>query len=296
MSIATFALIHAIPGDPAAALAGVDASPEAQDRVRQRLGLDEPLPVQYLLWLQNTLKGDLGQSIFLGRPVLQVIYDRLPATLSLAVLSLIVSLLIGIPAGILSATFAGRWQDFSLMMIAMLGLSIPDFALGLFLIFYFGVHLGLLPIGSYVPITNDFGAWFTHLLLPAFTLGFSQAALIARMTRSSMLEVMNLDFVRTARAKGIHGIELLLKHAFMAAVIPVITVIGTIAAVLLGGTFIVETVFVIPGIGDMVVNAIKRRDYPVVQGGILLVATIVILVNLVIDILYAYFDPRIQYS
>lgn len=296
MSVATFALIHAIPGDPAATLAGLDATQEQYERVRDRLGLNESLPVQYGLWLRRTVSGDLGQSLFLGRPVQRVILDRLPATLSLATFALSIALAVGVPAGIFAARRAGRWQDLAMMAAAMLALSVPDFALGLILIFVIGVELGILPIGGYVPLTVDPSSWLTHLLLPAVTLGLSQAALVARMTRSSMLEIAKLDFVRTATAKGVWEATLVMRHVFMPAIIPVVTVVGTIAAVLLGGTFVVETVFNIPGIGDMVLNGIKRRDYPIVQGGILLVATIIILVNLVVDALYAVFDPRIRYA
>ena len=296
MSIATFAVIHAIPGDPAAALVGVDASQEQYERVRERLGLDEPLPAQYGKWLRRTVSGDLGQSLFLGRPVLQVIADRLPITLSLTAFALTIAILVGVPAGMFAARRAGRWPDLTVMASAMLALSVPDFALGLVLSFIVGVELRMLPIGGYVPLSADPAAWVAHLLLPALTLGLSQAALVARMTRSSMLEVAKLDYVRTAAAKGVGEARLVLRHVFMPAIIPVITVVGTIAAVLLGGTFIVETVFNLPGIGDMVVNGVKRRDYPVVQGGILLIATIIILVNLLVDALYTVCDPRIRYT
>jgi peptide/nickel transport system permease protein len=268
----------------------------AEEMLRERLGLDEPVYVQYGLWLSGFVRGDLGRSHFLGQSVNEALIARLPVTVALAFLSLAFALLIGIPAGLIAATRANSWIDTGIMMFALLGLSIPDFSLGLFLIFFLSVEMGWFPTGGYAPLSAGLVPWLTHLALPAVSLGFIQAGLIARMTRSSMLEVLSLDYVRTARAKGLPARRVLLRHALKNAIIPVVTIVGTVAASLLGGAFIIETVFNLPGIGNLVVLAIRRRDYALVQGGVLFIATVVIVVNLVVDLLYALFDPRITYS
>ncbi|PYM54243.1 MAG: peptide ABC transporter [Candidatus Rokuibacteriota bacterium] len=277
MGSLAFALIRLIPGDPAAVLLGMEATPQAVADLRARLGLDRPLPVQFALWLSRVLEGELGHSFFLGQPVLQAILGRLPVTLSLTVAALTCAVLIGVPVGLRAATRPNSPTDLGTMAAAVVGLSIPDFALGLGLIFLFAVALPWLPVGGYIPLSRSAGGYLAHLALPAFALGVSQAALIARITRSSMLETLTGDYIRTARAKGL-------------------TVVGNAAVVLLGGAFVVETVFNLPGLGNLVVMAVKRRDYPLVQGCLLLISTVVIVVNLAVDVLYAYVDPRIRYG
>ncbi len=296
MGIIAFTLIRLIPGDPAAVLLGMEATPDAVERLRTRLGLDKPLVVQFAIWLSQVVKGELGRSFFLGEPVLQAIVGRLPVTLSLAGFALTTAVLIGLPAGVRAATRVNSPTDLTIMTASVIGLSIPDFALGLILIFVFGVGLRWFPISGYVPASESLGGWALHLLMPAFSLGVVQAALIARITRSSMLEVLGMDYIRTARAKGLVERTVIRAHAFRNALIQVLTVVGNAAVILLGGAFVVETVFNLPGVGNLVVMAVKRRDYPLVQGCILLISTVVIVVNLIVDVLYAYVDPQIHYG
>ena len=296
MSVIIFSMIHAIPGDPSSVLLGTDPPLGAEEQLRERLGLDRPVYTQYVLWLGGFLKGDLGQSFFLGQSVTDALLARLPVTLSLTLLSLMFTLLIGLPAGLMAARRANTPTDILLMVIALAGLSIPDFAMGLFLIFFLSVGLDLFPSSGYQALSAGVVPWLSHLVLPAFSLGFIQAALVARMTRSSMLEILGQDFIRTARAKGVRDRRVLYRHALRNAFIPIVTVIGNSAAAMLGGAFIIETVFNLPGIGNLVVLAVKRRDYALVQGGVLFIATVVILVNLLVDVLYAFIDPRITYT
>jgi peptide/nickel transport system permease protein len=296
MGALAFALIRLIPGDPAAVLLGMEASPQAVAELRGRMGLDRPLPVQFGLWLSRVAGGELGRSFFLGQPVLEAILGRLPVTLSLTAAALVCAVLIGVPAGLRAATRANSPTDLGTMAGAVIGLSVPDFALGLGLIFLFGVTLPWLPISGYVPLVQSPAGYLLHLVLPALALGVPQAALIARITRSSMLETLAADYVRTARAKGLSEGVVVGAHAFRNTLTEVLTVVGSAAVVLLGGAFVVETVFNLPGLGNLVVMAVKRRDYPLVQGCLLLIATVVILVNLVVDVLYAYVDPRIRYG
>ena len=296
MGSLAFALIRLIPGDPAAVLLGMEATPQAVAELRVRLGLDRPLPVQFALWLGRVLEGELGHSFFLGQPVLQAILGRLPVTLSLTVTALTCAVLIGVPVGLRAATRPNSPTDLGTMAAAVVGLSIPDFALGLGLIFLFAVALPWLPVGGYIPLSRSAGGYLAHLALPAFALGVSQAALIARITRSSMLETLTGDYIRTARAKGLGEAAVVGSHAFRNTLTQVLTVVGNAAVVLLGGAFVVETVFNLPGLGNLVVMAVKRRDYPLVQGCLLLISTVVIVVNLAVDVLYAYVDPRIRYG
>ena len=296
MGSLAFALIRLIPGDPAAVLLGMEATPQAVAELRVRLGLDRPLPVQFALWLGRVLEGELGHSFFLGQPVLQAILGRLPVTLSLTVAALTCAVLIGVPVGLRAATRPNSPTDLGTMAAAVVGLSIPDFALGLGLIFLFAVALPWLPVGGYIPLSRSAGGYLAHLALPAFALGVSQAALIARITRSSMLETLTGDYIRTARAKGLGEAAVVGSHAFRNTLTQVLTVVGNAAVVLLGGAFVVETVFNLPGLGNLVVMAVKRRDYPLVQGCLLLISTVVIVVNLAVDVLYAHVDPRIRYG
>jgi peptide/nickel transport system permease protein len=296
VAITSFLLVYLVPGDPAMVMLGSDATPEQLRSLRAQMGLDRSLPEQFLLWVGQALRGNLGESFFLGRPVTQALLERLPATMQLALLSLLFSLLIGIPAGIVAAVRQNSWWDQVVMVTAMGGISIPSFWLGLAMILLFSVQLGWLPSGGYVPLWEEFWRGLQILILPSISLGFMQAALIARMTRSSMLEVLRQDYVRTAKAKGLPWMRVTLRHALKNAMIPVITTIGTAFGVLLGGAVIVEIVFTYPGLGRLVVLAVQRRDYPLVQGALLMTSMIYVVVNLAVDLLYSVFDPRIKYE
>jgi peptide/nickel transport system permease protein len=296
MGAVAFTLIRLIPGDPAAVLLGMEATPQAVAELRARMGLDRPVPVQFVLWLGRVAQGELGHSFFLGQPVLQAILGRLPVTLSLTAAALLIAVVVGIPIGIRAATRPNSPTDLGTMAAAVIGLSIPDFALGLGLVFLFAVTLPWLPVSGYVPLARSPAGYLSHLVLPALALGVPQAALIARITRSSMLETLGADYVRTARAKGLGEPTVVGGHAFRNTLTQVLTVVGNAAVVLLGGAFVVETVFNLPGLGNLVVMAVRRRDYPLVQGCLLMISTVVILVNLVVDVLYARVDPQIRYA
>ena len=296
VAIAAFLLVHLVPGDPALVMLGSDASPQQIQTLRTQLGLDRPLPEQFVIWVREVMRGNLGESFFLGRPVTRALLERLPATLQLALLSLLFALLIGIPAGLLAAVRQNTWWDQWVMAVAIGGVSVPSFWLGLALILVFSVQLGWLPSGGYAPLWQEPWQGLRSLILPAVSLGFMQAALIARMTRSSLLDVLRQDYVRTARAKGVHHWLVIVRHALKNAMIPIITTTGTAFGVLLGGAVVVETVFIYPGLGRLVVLAVQRRDYPLVQGALLLISVIYVMVNLMVDILYGVFDPRIKYG
>ena len=291
-----FLLIHLIPGDPAAVMAGADASPEVVAGMRESMGLDRPLHEQYGRWLFRTLQGDLGRSIFLERPVTTAIAERLEPTALLTGLALLVAVTIGIPAGVLSGVHPNTWLDKGLMVMAMLGVSIPAFWLGLNLIYLFSYKLRMFPPGNYVSLSTSVTAGIYYMLLPAFSLGLGQSALIARITRSCMLEVLAQDYVRTARAKGLSEGVVVYIHALRNALVPTSTVIGITIAVLLGGAVITETVFNIAGVGRLVISSVLRRDYPVIQGVILFIALVYVVMNLLVDVLYCLIDPRIRYD
>jgi peptide/nickel transport system permease protein len=290
-----FFLVHLTPGDPAAVILGADATPEALAELRARLGLDQPLPVQFARWCVRVLRGDLGESLFLRRPVTQAIAERLEPTFLLAGLATLIAVLIGIPTGVLAAVYHNSWLDRLCMGIAIFGVSMPNFWLGLNLIFLFALTLALLPVSGYVPLADNALHTLRFLLLPAFALGFPQSALIARMTRGSMLDVLSQDYIKTARAKGLRELVVLYKHALKNTMITVLTVIGLVLAITLSGSVVIETVFGLPGIGRLIINSVLRRDYPVIQGAVLFIAASYVLVNLLIDVLYVYLDPRITY-
>ncbi len=291
-----FFLIYLTPGDPAAVMLGPDATQEDLANLRRLMGLDRPLLVQLARWYSRTLRGDLGYSIFLQRPVLQAIVERLEPTLLLTVLSLAIATAIGIPAGVVAAVRRNSWIDQASMGVALFGVSMPNFWLGLNLILIFSVWLGLLPVAGYVPVEQSLAGALRSLVLPAVTLGFSGSALIARMTRSSMLEVLGQDFIRTARAKGNAERRVVFRHALRNAMIPTVTVIGLAMGGLLAGAIVTETVFALPGVGRLVISSVLRRDYPVIQGVLMFIAAIYVLVNLLIDVLYVYLDPRVKYA
>jgi len=291
-----FLLIHLIPGDPAAVMAGADATPDDVAKMRNVMGLDRPLYEQYGRWLFRTIQGDLGRSIFLERPVTTAIAERLEPTVLLTTFSLIVALIIGLPAGILSGAHPNTWLDKGMMVVAMLGVCIPAFWLGLNLIYLFAYKLRLFPPGNYVSLSTSIPTGIYYMLLPSLSLGFGQSALIARMVRSCMLEVLAQDYIRTARAKGLSEKVVVYVHALRNAMVPTSTVIGMTIAVLMGGAVITETVFNIAGVGRLVVSSVLRRDYPVIQGVILFIAFVYVVMNLLVDALYCLIDPRIRYD
>lgn len=288
VSLLVFAILKFIPGDPARAVAGFDASPEDVENIRHQLGLDQPLPHQYLVFLGNALTGDFGRSVRSRRPVSEEVANTLPATVQLALVSMAIATVVGVLLGIVAATHQYTIWDGLTMVGALLGISVPIFWLGLMLILVFAVQLGWLPAQGRGGPEN--------LILPSLTLGAASAGTIARMMRSSMLEVLRQEYVRTARAKGLGERIVVLRHALKNAAIPAVTVIGLQFGYLLGGAVITETVFAWPGMGRLVVEAIKFRDYPVVQACILLLALAFCLVNILVDLLYGYLDPRIRYS
>jgi peptide/nickel transport system permease protein len=297
VGIIVFVLIHLAPGDPVQVMLGPDASPELLQSMRADMGLDQPLPAQFVLWFGRALTGDLGQSLFFNQPVTSAIIQRLEPTLLLTFTAVLIAVLIGVAAGTISGVRNGGWLDQVLMFVALLGVSIPEFWLALNLVILFGVELRWLPVAGYVPIEEG-GLWqsMRYIFLAALAVGFIQSALIARMTRSSMIEIMSQDYIRTARAKGLHWWPVVAKHAFRNALITVATVIGLVFALALGGAIVVEIVFNIPGIGRLLVQAVSRRDYPVIQGVVLYIAIAYVLANLLVDVLYGLIDPRIRYD
>ncbi|EEK42922.1 Oligopeptide ABC transporter [Bacillus thuringiensis serovar tochigiensis BGSC 4Y1] len=281
-----FLIMQMVPGDPALLIAGEGASKETVEQIRHQLGLDKPFIMQYFSYIGNILQGDFGVSIRSNRPVLDEVLIRLPITIELALCSIVITVVIGMIAGIISATKQYSWTDVSIMIIALLGVSLPSFWFGLMLIFYFSVQIQIFPVSGW-------GTWM-HMVLPALTLGASGAAIVARMTRSSMLDVIRQDYIRTARAKGVKERVVIYKHALRNALIPVITVVGLQFGALLGGTVLVESVFAINGLGRLIVDAIRMRDLPMLQGGVLIASVIFVLVNLIVDILYRHFNKRIE--
>lgn len=281
-----FLIMQMVPGDPALLIAGEGASKETVQQIRHQLGLDKPFIMQYFSYIGNILQGDFGVSIRSNRPVLDEVLIRLPITIELALCSIVITVVFGMIAGIISATKQYSWTDVSIMIIALLGVSLPSFWFGLMLIFYFSVQIQIFPVSGW-------GTWM-HMVLPALTLGASGAAIVARMTRSSMLDVIRQDYIRTARAKGVKERVVIYKHALRNALIPVITVVGLQFGALLGGTVLVESVFAINGLGRLIVDAIRMRDLPMLQGGVLIASVIFVLVNLIVDILYRHFNKRIE--
>jgi len=296
MSVLVFLITELVPGDPVAWMLGEGASGEAREALRTALGLNRPLPERMAKWYLNALRGDLGNSFFLQTSVTQAIATRLPVTYSLATFALLVAGALGLTAGIAASLKPGGFFDVGIMTLAMLGLSIPGFWMALNLIFLFAVNLGWMPLGGFVPPSEGVGEYLKHLVMPGVSLGIIYAAMIARMTRASMLEVLGMDYIRTARAKGLRQWAVIIGHALKNALIPIITMFGVAAGGLLGGSAITETVFNMPGVGRLVVDAIIRRDYTVIQGGILVVSMTYLVVNLVVDILYVWANPRIRYE
>lgn len=298
ITLVVFFLMQLIPGDVAQALLGLTARPEDVDRLREALGLNQPIYVQYFKWLGHVLRGDFGISLQQRTEVLPFVLERFKNTLILTIAATIISLLIGLPTGIISATRQYSVFDRTSMIIALFGNSMPAFWLGLMSILIFSLKLGWFPTGGMYPVVGDetFGELLRHLVLPAVTLGAASAAITARITRSSMLEVIRQDYVRTARAKGLNERAVLTRHTLKNALLPILTVVSFQFGFLLGGAVLTETVFNWPGIGLALYNAISFRDYPIVQGGVLVVAVAFVIVNLITDLLYSLIDPRIRYS
>ena len=291
-----FSMMHLIPGDPIHLLLGDMYDQRAADELRREYGLDRPLIVQYVSWLGRLAQGDWGRSIFTHRPVLQDIVYRMPISLELIILSMALALLISVPAGVISAIKPYTALDYGVMTVAMLGVSMPDFFLGILLFLFFSLTLGWLPVQGYVPLTTGVVDNLSHMVLPALALGLARCAILTRLVRASMLEVVKLDYVTTARAKGLVEFLVVNKHALKNALIPTITVVGLQIGFLIGGAIVIEAVFGIPGLGTFGVQGIAKRDYQQVQGFILVVALMFVLSNLLVDISYAYFDPRIRYE
>jgi peptide/nickel transport system permease protein len=295
-TLVSFGIMQIVPGDPAEIIAGLGASPQEVARIRTELGLDQPRLVQLARWYQGMARGDLGDSLLLGRSVSRAIVERLPVTLSLTAYALVLTLVVGVLSGVGAARRPGGWLDQLLMTVALLGVSFPSFWLGLMLIVVFAVQLDWLPSGGYVPFSESVGGWFRSATLPAISLALLQIGLLARITRATMLEALGQDYVRTARTKGLSSAVVVWKHAFRNVLVPVVTVVGIIVSLLLSGSVVIETVYSVPGIGRLMASAVLRRDYPVIQGGLLVTAAGFVLLNLLVDVLYAYLDPRVRYE
>ena len=309
VSIIVFLLVHLAPGDPVRIMLGEDATEADVERLNRIYGFDRPLPVQYFMWLGNAVRGDLGTGIRSQLPVTLLIMERMPATIEMAVWSLVLAIGVGIPLGVLSAVRRNSWIDFGSMFAALIGVAAPNFWVGLILLSQIALHVPWLPIGSRGPSFPDallaivtrldfvvFWDHFRYVLLPALALGTSIMALITRLTRSSLLEVLNRDYVRTARAKGLRPVKVVYGHALKNALLPVITVVGVQFGALLGGAIVIEVVFAWPGVGRLIVSAISQRDFPVVQGSVLMLAIVFALVNLLVDLSYSLVNPRIRYG
>lgn len=292
--IVVFALVQLVPGDPVRLALGTRYTDEAYNALRQASGLDRPLIVQFFSYLGHAITGDLGVSFRTGEPVSAMLLQRLPATISLAVVGLIIGLLIAIPAGIWSALREGKISDMIVRVGSQIGVSIPDFWMGLLLILLFASTLGWLPSSGYVPITEDFGGWARRVIMPALTIGVVSAAIMTRFIRSAVLEVLAMPYVRTARSKGLAPGIIMRRHILRNALVPVLTIIGIQFATILGGVIVVEVVFAWPGLGRLVYDAVSARDYTVIQGSVLLIAAMFLLINLLVDVLYAIVDPRIR--
>jgi peptide/nickel transport system permease protein len=295
VSILIFFLIHLTPGDPARTMLGDQDSEQQVMQLRASLGLNDPIPIQYIHWVEGLFKGNFGYSIFIKEPMTQIIAEHITPTICLTLYSLVIALIISLPCGIIAARRKGKTSDYSIQVFNMFGISIPSFLLGMFLIIIFAVNLKILPSAGYKPIEDSgFLEFIRYLTLPAISLGLMQAALITRMTRASILEVLNMDYIRMAKAKGVKTKVIILKHALRNALLPIITVIGQSFIALLSGATVVEIVFNIPGVGQLIVNSVLRRDYEVIQAIILVIALINVVVNIIVDLLYGLVDPRIR--
>jgi peptide/nickel transport system permease protein len=295
VSLAVFAVVHLVPGDPIRIALGTRFDPDVYQALYQRAGFDQPLPIQYLSWLGGALTGDLGVSFRTGTSVTSLVLERLPATLTLAGAALFIALLISIPVGIVSAVRSGSKLDYFTTSASQIGVSVPDFWAGIMYILLFSLLLGWLPSSGYVSLLDDPVDWLRHLILPALTVGLISGSILTRFVRSAVLEALNQDYVRTAYAKGLPERRVIFEHVLPNAWIPIVTVVGLQLGFLLGGVVVVEVIFAWPGLGRLALTAVEGRDYPVLQGAVLYIAFTFLLVNLLVDILYAYLDPRVKY-
>ena len=296
VAVLTFFLMHLLPGDPAAVIAGPEASAEAVERIRHQLGLDRPIGIQLLVWLANIARGDFGRSLVLNQSVLAAVGQRLPVTLSVTLVSFVMTVPVGVVLGIVAACWRRTWIDSAVMFLALLGVSVPSFWIAILSVILFSVILHWLPTIGYAPLGAGFWPWLSSLLQPAAILALFQIGFLARMTRSAMLDVLEQDFIRTARAKGVREWGTITRHAFRNTLIPVVTATGIILSLLIGGSVVVEQVFALPGVGRLIVQAILARDYPIVQGTLLLLGFLFVLINVLIDAIYTWVDPRVRYD
>jgi len=295
VAVFVFSLLHLAPGDPAAVIAGSYAMPKDVEKIREKLGLDQPIYVQFGKWIWQVAHGDLGDSIFSEIPVTRLIAQRVEPTLSLAAASIIIAIVLAVPMGVLAACKAGTWVDYLVMIFAVFGFSIPVFVIGYILIYGFSVHAHFFPVQGFVSIREGFKPFLRSITLPSVALGVIYAALIARITRASLLEVLAEDYIRTAHAKGLSSGVVIIRHALKNASVPIVTIIGVGIALLIGGVVVTESVFNIPGLGRLVVDSVLARDYPVIQGIIMMFSGVYLVINLLVDISYTFLDPRIQY-
>lgn len=294
VSLAIFLIVHLTPGDPASVILGMEATAEQIEELNEQMGFNLPIHEQYLNWMKGLFQGDLGRSYFMNEPVKDAIFSHLGPTLSLAILAQIVALVLAIPIGVYAAYRRGSWTDQTLMVASLVGMAVPSFLLSLLLMLFFSVQLNWLPVAGYQPLSAGLWEHYKFLILPAISLGAIQAALVARMTRSSMLEVLNMNYIKTARSKGVTEWFVVLKHAFRNAFLPILTVIGQSFATLVTGAVVVETIFNIPGLGQLIINSIERRDFAVIQGVVLFVSLMYVFINLLVDLLYGIIDPRVR--
>lgn len=296
VSIAVFAIVQLVPGDPARVVLGVQANEETVAVMRERMGLDKPVVQQYLIWFTGVIRGDFGKSLITAQPVAPQLLNRFMPTLQLAIVSLIIGLLIAFPLGIISAMYPGSAIDVVASIISQIGVSIPDFWLGILLILLFSLNLGWLPPSGYTPLTENPGDWLSHVILPAMTAGLISGSIQTRFIRSAMLEVLNENYIRTAYAKGLRRFTVLRRHALQNAMITIITIIGLQMTALFSAVVVVEIVFAFPGLGKLSLDAVLDRDYPMLQGSVLVIATFVTMINLFVDMLYFFLDPRLEYA
>jgi peptide/nickel transport system permease protein len=296
VAVLTFMLMHLLPGDPAVIIAGDTADAAAIEQIRHQLGLDQPILQQLWLWIVHLFQGDFGHSLILNEPVTTAVAQRIPVTLSLALVAFVITIPVGITLGVVAACYRDTWFDTAVMGLALLGVSVPNFWIAILSVILFSVTLGWLPSAGYVPMDHGVWPWFVALIQPAIVLALFQIGFLARMTRSEMLDVLDQDYIRTARAKGVGAWRTITKHAFRNTLVTVVTVSGYILSLLIGGSVIVEQVFALPGIGRLLVQAIMARDYPLVQGTMLLLGFAFVIINVLIDILYTAIDPRVRYD
>jgi peptide/nickel transport system permease protein len=295
VALIVFMILRLTPGDPAAALVGDNGTSADIGRVRANLGLDRPLPVQFVTWTGQMLSGNLGDSYYMKQPVTRLIAQRIEPTLSLSALTLAITLLVAVPLGVIAAWRHGGWLDRMLMGFSVMGFSVPSFVVGYILIWAVALHAKLLPVQGYAHLSDGVGPWFAHLILPAITLSIVYLALIARVTRAAVAEALTEDYIRTARAKGISELRVLMRHALANAAVPIVTVIGIGVGLLIGGVVVTETVYAIPGLGQLTVDAVLARDFPLIQGVTLFFSFAYVLINLLVDLSYLLLDPRIRY-